>query len=648
MSIGGNPAVPGNIALGDTVDQVIYVDGNTSNDCDSVVLNGVTIWERDYDLSATAVYDPITKEVTYAVTMGQSLTSWSYQGIRQEDNADTGEVFITNGDLSIDSGVLGVAQDGTWTVTFKAFKDGVEKANTQVTVTVATPYINIITTNFAIPQASGALFSGFQYSSDGAKWQISLYRPEAVRHSHPQTRPADGTTPYPSLRREIRFRYPWDYSGYDPNTDLTSQNANRSGRSRSSSYKGVYQIDEEVYDNMSNSLLEEYKLCANFDGTDKEGNTGYFPAFTNRYFNVPDISSATSKTLAQRQAENLELTDYASNANFIHANAMDMFYSRGFYGPQSYDSTNLWTGHDNTFTNWDIDLWLFNTSMLPGYLTDDDTHPIEYARSNNSVGAMHGGASYYLPGVASSFSGPSYHGNGSVKNPGNVTTFRAQPERGCWFKAPNGETYNASSNITKMRDPVRSDYPSIQDGYMYFRGTPQRRLAGYSPWPYPRAYPTFGESLFDGFGFNRSLPVITIDFSIGRTKLSDDHTPETIRDMMKELNASSPQTSDVFPQTSATLSSGQIQHLYEKRPHTSFAYAPVFDDPALEGETGYDENVYAGTIGYEDVLLAGPGGRFEFGASRDAPWERDYLLANPNLKHGPTTIEQKFTTTLYS
>tara|TARA_Y100000114_G_scaffold153629_1_gene173963 strand:- start:2450 stop:2881 length:432 start_codon:yes stop_codon:yes gene_type:complete len=137
MSIGGNPAVAGSVPLGNTVDKVIF----NGNECDKVILDGTVIWERAYDIVGTAVYSPITKKVTYSVTLGD-LSSWSYRAVKNGGGGDTGEVAVSSG-TTAESPVLGVSEDGTWTVTFKGFKNGVHKSTQAVTVTVATPYVEV-------------------------------------------------------------------------------------------------------------------------------------------------------------------------------------------------------------------------------------------------------------------------------------------------------------------------------------------------------------------------------------------------------------------------------------------------------------------------------------------------------------------------
>ena len=152
MSIGGNPATPGNVPLGDTVDEVLY----NGNECDKVILDGTVVWERNYTLTGTATYSPTTKKVTYSVSIGD-LDTWSYRAVKT--GGDTGEIAVSSGTTAT-SGVLGVSEDGTWTVTFKGFKSGVEKATATATVTVATPFIEITSVVELTPAAPPTLAVG--------------------------------------------------------------------------------------------------------------------------------------------------------------------------------------------------------------------------------------------------------------------------------------------------------------------------------------------------------------------------------------------------------------------------------------------------------------------------------------------------------
>lgn len=98
--------------------------------------------ELDVSISGTATYDPITRKITYVATLGSSLDSWGYGGERDEG----GTVNVL--DLPVDnttdlSDTLTEAQDGTWTITFKGYKNNVERSTSEATVTVATPFIEI-------------------------------------------------------------------------------------------------------------------------------------------------------------------------------------------------------------------------------------------------------------------------------------------------------------------------------------------------------------------------------------------------------------------------------------------------------------------------------------------------------------------------
>lgn len=160
MSIGGNPAVAGSVPLGSTVDKVMF----NGNECDKVILDGVVVWERVYDISGTAVYSPVTKKVTYSVTLGD-LSSWSYRA-EKTGGGDTGEIAVSSG-ATAESPVLGVSEDGTWTVTFKGFKNGVHKSTATTTVTVATPTIDIASiTELAAPTTP--------FDARGTQWTLHI------------------------------------------------------------------------------------------------------------------------------------------------------------------------------------------------------------------------------------------------------------------------------------------------------------------------------------------------------------------------------------------------------------------------------------------------------------------------------------------
>lgn len=132
-----------NIDLGDT-NSVNWVDGGQTHDLNYLILNGVTIWEKVINFTGTATYDPISKEVTYQISGDRigDFTKWSVQAVRQSDNNDGGEVFITDGSTSY-SGVVGVNSDGTWDVTFKGYIGDDVRGTTTDTVSVATPFIEI-------------------------------------------------------------------------------------------------------------------------------------------------------------------------------------------------------------------------------------------------------------------------------------------------------------------------------------------------------------------------------------------------------------------------------------------------------------------------------------------------------------------------
>ena len=146
-----------NIDLGDT-NSVNWVDGGQTHDLDYLILNGVTIWEKIIQFTGTATYDPITKEVTYQISGDRidGFTKWSVQAIRQSDNNDGGEVFITDGSTSY-SGVVGVDSDGTWDVTFKGYIGDDVRGTTTDTVSVATPFIEITSVELLVPTNDGIL-----------------------------------------------------------------------------------------------------------------------------------------------------------------------------------------------------------------------------------------------------------------------------------------------------------------------------------------------------------------------------------------------------------------------------------------------------------------------------------------------------------
>ena len=137
MSIGGNPAVAGSVPLGSTVDKVMF----NGNECDKVILDGTVIWERQYEISGSAVYNPTSRAISIDVNLGD-LSSWSWRAVKNGGGGDTGENAVSGVNYA-ESNALGVSDDGVWTVTIKGFKNGVLKSTATTTVTVATPQISI-------------------------------------------------------------------------------------------------------------------------------------------------------------------------------------------------------------------------------------------------------------------------------------------------------------------------------------------------------------------------------------------------------------------------------------------------------------------------------------------------------------------------
>ena len=89
-------------------------------------------------ITGSAIYDPLTKRITYSVTLG-NVSSWSYQSINQRTAEDTGEISVSSGSTS-EGAVLGIPQDGVWNVTFKGYNaSGDLKATAGTTLTVASP-----------------------------------------------------------------------------------------------------------------------------------------------------------------------------------------------------------------------------------------------------------------------------------------------------------------------------------------------------------------------------------------------------------------------------------------------------------------------------------------------------------------------------
>jgi hypothetical protein len=93
-------------------------------------------------ITGSAVYTPLTKKITYSVTL-ENVSYWSYQSVNQTTAEDTGEITVSSG-TAAESGLLGAAQDGVWNVTFKGFNSsGTHRSTFTTTVTVATPFIEI-------------------------------------------------------------------------------------------------------------------------------------------------------------------------------------------------------------------------------------------------------------------------------------------------------------------------------------------------------------------------------------------------------------------------------------------------------------------------------------------------------------------------
>ena len=131
------------VPLGET-QAVKWITGGVEADLDKLVLDGVTIWEKIIEFTGTATYVPQDKLVEYEISGDRVnlFTKWSYQAVRQSDGSDTGEVFVT-GLLKWGSPPLGVAQDGTWDVTFKGYIGDSVRGSTTDTTVVATPVIEI-------------------------------------------------------------------------------------------------------------------------------------------------------------------------------------------------------------------------------------------------------------------------------------------------------------------------------------------------------------------------------------------------------------------------------------------------------------------------------------------------------------------------
>jgi hypothetical protein len=129
-----------NIPLGVT-EAVKWIDGSNTYDLEKLVLNGTTIWELATDITGTAAYNPISRTISMDVTLG-NLDSWSWRAQKFGGGGDTGENAVS-GVPYAESSEFGVSDDGTWTVTFKGFKNGTHRSTHQVSVIVATPFIEI-------------------------------------------------------------------------------------------------------------------------------------------------------------------------------------------------------------------------------------------------------------------------------------------------------------------------------------------------------------------------------------------------------------------------------------------------------------------------------------------------------------------------
>jgi len=115
--------------------------------------------ELDVGISGTATYDKSTRKITYAATLGSSLDGWGYRAAR--DEGGTIDVIDLPVDNTTDiSDLLTVAQDGTWTITFKGYKNDVERSTFEVTVVVATPFIEITSVEELTPAAPPTLAVG--------------------------------------------------------------------------------------------------------------------------------------------------------------------------------------------------------------------------------------------------------------------------------------------------------------------------------------------------------------------------------------------------------------------------------------------------------------------------------------------------------
>ena len=112
---------------------------------DKLTLDGVIIWESvNASITGTAVYNPVTKSLTYSVTIGEKVTKWSYQSVRQSDSSDTGEIFINSPTTTKLIENLTKEHDGAYNITFKSYVDSEHVQTDTTTVTITTPFIEIV------------------------------------------------------------------------------------------------------------------------------------------------------------------------------------------------------------------------------------------------------------------------------------------------------------------------------------------------------------------------------------------------------------------------------------------------------------------------------------------------------------------------
>lgn len=130
MSIGGNPAVAGNIALDNsTVEQVSWKSSANASpeEVHTIKLDGVDIWKKpDYSLSASGSYEITTDEVTINVTLGSEIDSWKYSIAGGAYSA-----VLTTNTTSFSFSTGGVTE-----FRVKGFRGGVEKAETSFSLTI--------------------------------------------------------------------------------------------------------------------------------------------------------------------------------------------------------------------------------------------------------------------------------------------------------------------------------------------------------------------------------------------------------------------------------------------------------------------------------------------------------------------------------